>query len=245
MIINSFNFQQTIDQMNIKNFALLSSIVAGSSLMLTLGAQAANLGTLISTGGTLTAGNVLYSNFQEAGAGPINTSYDTIQVNAKVFTPTPGGFTEENDLGFTLSATAESNQTVDIPLTYTVTALNGQLIGGINNRLTGFGTNDTGKVVISESAYDAVTGQAYGNLVNIQPSNGNNLFVSTTLVPPTKSITLTKNINVSGGSGAMGQAHLSAFDNSVELVPEPMTVAGGGLALGLGFLVRRKTRVSK
>jgi len=243
MIINSFNFQQTIDQMNIKNFALLSSIVAGSSLMLTLGAQAANLGSLISGGGTLTAGNVLYSNFQAAGAGPINTSYDTIQVDAKVFTPTPAGFTEENDLGFTLSATAESNQTVDIPLTYTITALNGQLIGGINNRLTGFGTDGTGKVVISENAYDAVTGQAYGNLVNIQPSGGSNVFKSTAIVPPTKSLTLTKNINVSGGTS--GSAHLSAFDNSVELVPEPMTVAGGGLALSLGFLVRRKTRVSK
>ena len=132
--------------MNNKKFTLLSTVLVGSSLLFSAQAKAANLGSLISSGGSLTAGNVLYSNFKAAGAGPIGISYDNIQIDAKVFTPTPAGFTEENDLGFTLSATALSNQIIDIPLTYTITALNGQLIGGINNRLTGFGTDGTGQI---------------------------------------------------------------------------------------------------
>ncbi len=91
------------------------------------------------------------------------------------------------------------------------------------------------------SIEETISGAPVLTINSIDGSTGGPVAI--TPLAASKFITVTDKVTVLGtGGGYVSQ--FTNFFTQVQYtpVPEPMTYAGGALALGLGFLVRRKTR---
>jgi hypothetical protein len=152
-------------------------------------------------------------------------------------------------LRFLLSWNAGSGQTVSATLNFKVSILPGYdeyFIDDIWLILTGASATDTGVVNAAETVWDSFPG---GDVVaslscSKQEDDGGDYLVDHVVFdgPPLKEIWVrSKDISITGGTGAGGAAHLSEFFQFYSQVPEPATVC----LLGLGGLILLRRRRKK
>lgn len=192
----------------------------------TLPAHAVSLGSLISTGGTLTDINGdVFSNFSylNSTALPTNavpTPASQIQVNLSAISPT--------GIAFSGSFNAFTGQIFDYVLGYTVTAARSTVITGLT--LSDVGTSTSpGFASVVEAAYSGGT-QVAVLAVSTAPNTPRNPSVN--FNPGYTQLTVQKDINLDGN--ASGTAQISIIDQlistgpgtNIPSVPEPSEVLG-------------------
>lgn len=222
----------------------LTAIAAAITMVATLQtSQAAftdTLGNLVTSGGSLTIGDKLFSGFSYTATGLSGFDAATISVTASigaggVYYLTYGG---NMQLAGTVGATA------DLLLGYTVTVTDpGWKINMIDQRYTGGVLN--GSLLINETATSgaptATSQLSIGDASdpNVYPSG---LFDTGELdilgvLPPQTTLTVTKDIafTILNGNplinGGISQVSVSSVQQSFHQVPEPTTIIAGALLL--------------
>lgn len=196
---------------------------------------ATNLATLISTGGTCTEGDKIFSNFSAVinaeGTNYSPTSASGISVTS--FT------TNEFEHGLTFSGGfyAGVNSVVDVLIGYTVTSTL-HLINDIHLTFNGI-AQGTGFTSVTETVRDPNNGnQIIGQIFVNTPSA---LSVSADLLYTVTTANVLKDIFLRGGSD--GFANISFIDQVVTQVPIPepasLLLFGTGLA-GIARVARRR-----
>jgi hypothetical protein len=172
---------------------------------------------------TLTFSNFGYSPTPVAGSVPASA------VNVLPFT-----LGNETGITYTAGWFAAAGQTVDIALTYVVTAPARELINDVYLGLTGGVFGGTGQVSVGETLRDATTGAFITTLEAFIPGQ----LVSTGTFDGVQSILVTKDIILVGGSNG---ATVSIVDQgfSSTTVPEPTSMALLGIGMASFFTYRR------
>ena len=140
---------------------------------------------------------------------------------------------------------ASGPSSADLVLTYTVTALAGQ-ISMIDQSYTGGGTSGSAHVSIDETAsHDGIVyGSSHLEIGDMSdpPSegtfNGDNLDIN----PPQTSLDVVKDMNFGLSAANGGQVEISQVAQSFHQVPEPSTVAMLLIGSALFVCVRRRRR---
>ena len=182
--------------------------------------------------------------FGDSSGGAINPNPDNMFVQG-------GQDDVSGDYGlkFNFSWNAASNQTINATLNFKVSILplpeyDDYYITDVGMYITGASATDTGVVNIGEIAWDDFPG---GSVVaslscSKQAGDGGDFLVDHAEFAPLKEIWIqSKDVSITGGTGAGGSAHLSEFFQFYSQIPEPATF----VLLGIGGLLAltRKGRV--
>jgi hypothetical protein len=219
----------------------LPLIFALSFALAAVAATSDNLQDLVNTGGSLTIGDKVFNNFdfQESGL----TSFDPSQIT--VTASFVNGIYFLKYTGNMSFVSASGPSSADLVLTYTVTALAGQ-ISMIDQSYTGGGTSGSAHVSIDETAsHDGIVyGSSHLEIGDMSdpPSegtfNGDNLDIN----PPQTSLDVAKDMNFGLSAANGGQVEISQVAQSFHQVPEPSTVAMLLIGSALFVCVRRRRR---
>jgi hypothetical protein len=206
---------------------------------LSLPAEAVLISTLQTSGGTITVGDKIFSNFtcSVTGTGASCTTIDVVGV----IDPVTGL------IGLTFQAPAFNNTpntNLDILINYTATVLPGfnNLISdvhlGFNGSVTG-----SGFINVTETVRGPLPGSPNNVLGQAFVQNPPPIFTSDILLSaPASSIRVTKDILLGVGTTA-GSASLSFVDQFLSQTPEPGSLALLGTAFfGWGVAMRRRFR---
>jgi hypothetical protein len=217
-----------------KLLLLVGILVAMSSLSWAGACGDASISTYDVSGFNCTIDGLTFSNFGFTSGALGGALAPAVNVIA-----CPGGGAFCSDLptgeyGFVFQVVggiATSGQSVDAGITYTVS---GDIVDAL--ALTAGGsTGGTGSITVSETSL--------GGLINLNVPNGNGSDTQT--FAPVSTLTVTKDIAVSGGTD--GNAQLSFVANGWSTVPEPSTLGFllvGSLGL-LGYAGRRQKKVTE
>jgi hypothetical protein len=220
---------------------VLPLIFAFSLALAAAAATSDNLQDLVNTGGSLTIGDKVFNNFdyQESGL----TSFDPSQITVTAsFTNGIYYLKWTGNMSF-ISASGPSS--ADLVLTYTVTALAGQ-ISMIDQSYTGGGTSGSAHISIDETAsHDGIVyGSSHLEIGDMSDPpaeatfTGDNLDIN----PPQSSLDVVKDMSFGLSAANGGQVSISRVTQSFHQVPEPSTIALfaiGGACLVAGKLRRR------
>jgi hypothetical protein len=186
----------------------LPLIFALSFALAAAAATSDNLQDLVNTDGSLTIGDKVFNNFdfQESGL----TSFDPSQIT--VTASFVNGIYFLKYTGNMSFVSASGPSSADLVLTYTVTALAGQ-ISMIDQSYTGGGTSGSAHVSIDETAsHDGIVyGSSHLEIGDMSdpPSegtfNGDNLDIN----PPQTSLDVVKNMNFGLSAANGGQVEIS------------------------------------
>jgi PEP-CTERM motif len=219
----------------------LPLIFALSFALAAVAATSDNLQDLVNTGGSLTIGDKVFNNFdfQESGL----TSFDPSQIT--VTASFVNGIYFLKYTGNMSFVSASGPSSADLVLTYTVTALAGQ-ISMIDQSYTGGGTSGSAHVSIDETvSHDGIVyGSSHLEIGDMSdpPSegtfNGDNLDIN----PPQTSLDVAKDMNFGLSAANGGQVEISQVAQSFHQVPEPSTVAMLLIGSALFVCVRRRRR---
>jgi hypothetical protein len=204
------------------------------------------LDTFLASGYSCQIGNAIFSNFtyvSSAFGGALAVPSNGITVDT--LGPAGSGASISNSsigLEFNAGWNALAGQTSDSDIGFTVTLLGGtmtiedfglaQVSGVLPNGSATVVENGCGPAPCTPAELAVMTFDYGGN---------NTQRVADTMFAPLGSVTVSKDISVTGGT--TGSAHLSLVSDTFSQVPEPMSLGflGGGLAL-LG-VARRLRRV--
>jgi PEP-CTERM motif len=189
------------------------------------------LDTLLPAGSTamvVGAETLTFSNFGYSPT-PVAGSVAASAVNVLPFT-----LGNETGITYTAGWFAAAGQTVDIALTYVVTAPARELINDVYLGLTGGVFGGTGTISVGETLRNATTGAFITSLEAFIPGQ----LVSTGTFAGVQSILVTKDILLVGGSNG---ATVSIVDQgfSSTTVPEPTSMALLGIGMASFFTYRR------
>jgi len=225
-----------------------------SSLVLALGAgilfwglgaletRAANvplpttLDQLLITGNTATvaASNETdtYSAFTYAVSSvPPGTTLAPSQITVAAFPP-PSGGALESGLTFSGAINAPAGTTVDYAISYTVTAPTGSLL---NSALLSVTWNNFGGTGASGSVGESLTNTG-GQSLNLASFNSGPVSIS---FAGTQSVSVTKDIDLIGGTAGIGVSIVNQAFDSTSAVPEPTSLALLGIGMTGFFALRR------
>lgn len=189
------------------------------------------LDTLLPAGTTATvvgAETLTFSNFGYSPT-PVAGSVPASAVNVLPFT-----VGNETGITYTAGWFAAAGTTVDIALTYVVTAPGRELINDVYLGLTGGVFGGTGAISVGETLRNAATGAYITSLEASIPGQ----LVSTGTFDGVQSILVTKDILIYGGSNG---ATVSIVDQgfSSTSIPEPTSMALLGIGMASFFAYRR------
>ncbi len=214
--------KQTSELKPMKKSLFLSSILASALVSgISVGAKAATMITPIQPGNTLNADDKIVTITGVTGSltdGTVSAMFGGPVGSDRVFNllfQDPTGFTGPGTVSYTIEVIPSSIQ-----------AFNTASI-----QSTVYGTGNSVSEAISANGTIVSNNGATGGPTSILPRGSKFLTVTDTLVP--------------GPGGSYVSQFTNFYTQYDTSVPEPMTYAGGALALGLGFLVRRKTRLTK
>jgi hypothetical protein len=186
-------------------------------------------------------GDLLFSNFTytASGTNPVAANEVTVDAVAPSGTSITGP-----DVGLQFNAPWDAgvNQTSDATIDFTVTELGGgSLIEDFGLAQTS-GVNGTGTASVAEDGCGPAPCKATGGSIYLLTfqDNGNRVAQGETTFSPTySSVSVEKDVSVSGGSD--GFATISVVQDTFSQVPEPRALSLLlGLGLVAGFFVRKK-----
>lgn len=177
-------------------------------------------------GGTITSGDILFSDFTFAPLTPVEIDPSTIFVNNNT----------HNSLQFAGSFAVPTEGGTEFDALLSFKAYSALGIIGVALESTA-GTAGTGQVFIGEVVKDANTGDGLGNLANLFNSV---VTWDTDSVSFDKSnwVLIRKDISLSAGSN--GIAVLSDFSQTFTVIPTPAAGLAGLSLLGLVLTTRRR-----
>jgi hypothetical protein len=183
-------------------------------------------------GSSATVGDLEFSNFGYS-VNPSGSPPSAADVSVSPFTTIPG----ETGITFNGAFTAPPGKTVDYAITYKVTTTDGTVINDAFLSQGGFVTTGGGSAFIGETIFDATTGKLLSKSP-FQVFSPGQAVDTTSLVPPSSSILVDKDITVVGGS--TGSTTFFSFANQgFSTVPEPVSMALMGIGLTGLFTFRR------
>jgi len=216
-----------------------ATIVAGALFASSSTARAQSTLAALVAGGTITSGDLVFSNFQNpTQTGNLNVLLTDIMV-VPILTGGEYGIRFQTAL-WSLSG---ANQNYDIGFSFEVTTSSHEPITGNTLSIVG-GSDGLGHANLAETVYDQGNNSLAGELVYInQSGTGNNQFVdsATFTGSPQSVILVNKDFAMTTGSDTNAQIFVSHIDQTF-VVPEPSTLAlsaMGGL-VSLLALRRRK-----
>jgi len=173
------------------------------------------------------AETLTFSNFTSSNL----TGSATLSANA---------FTLGNETGFSLNGSlfAAAGTTVDVTITYMVSAPAGELLTDAQLLTTGGAVGGgTGTYSVNESIFNSTGSVQLGTLAS---SPGGTTPTTINLSTPTQTLFVSKDIFLNGGTGGSGVS-LSAIDQafSSSAIPEPSSLALLGIGM-TGFLAFRR-----
>jgi hypothetical protein len=186
---------------------------------------------LANTGGSLSIGDKVFSNFDFLASGL--TSFDPSQI---VVTASFSGGVYYLTWSGNMSLVSGGTETADLLLGYTVTATNG-LISEVDQSYTGSAQPSGGAFL----AIDETIRDINGNVVGTSHVDGTKLTDIAGINPPQSTLNVTKDIGFGIVDG--GFVTISQVSQSFRQVPEPGTAAMlivGSTMLGVAAFRRRK-----
>jgi hypothetical protein len=199
-----------------------------------------NLQDLVNTNGSLTIGDKVFNNFgyQESGL----TSFDASQIT--VTASFQNGIYFLTYTGNMSLVSASGPTSADLLLSYTVTALSGQ-ISMIDQSYTGGGTSGSANISIDETAsHDGIVyGSSHLEIGDFSDPPAESTFTGDDLDinPPQASLDIVKDMGFGLSASNGGQVEISRVAQSFHQVPEPgtTTMLVLGSVLMLVICVRR------
>ncbi|MGH9398349.1 MAG: PEP-CTERM sorting domain-containing protein [Terriglobia bacterium] len=224
-------------------FALMVAFSAlGISDPVSCSTVGTSLSDFIALGSTGCAeSNLLFSDFffpnPASTGGATLPSADNVSVNVD-----PSG----TGLTFNAALIAGPNQTADVVIDYVVRVLSGGPITGSGLKFEA-GASNGGLVAVDETqCAGAMLPMCTGGTITQLNGNANSPLDTNTINNATL-LSVNKDILVSGGTQAGGQASISDEDQifTTTTVPEPASLMLFGLGmLGVAFVVRRETKTA-
>jgi hypothetical protein len=202
--------------------SLLALVASLSVVAAVPAATSDNLQDLVNTGGSLTIGDKVFNNFdyQESGLTSFDASMKTVTASFQ------NGIYFLKFTGNMQLVSASGPASADLVLTYTVTAMTGQ-ISMIDQSYTGGGTNGSAHISIDETAsHDGIVyGSSHLEIGDFSdpPSEGTFNGDDLTINPPQTSLDVAKDLGFGLSAENGGQVSISVVKQSFHQVPEPIT----------------------
>ena len=196
--------------------------------------------SLDSLGGTLVAGDKVFSDISLFGIGQGGAIPPD---EAAVFVQgVQDDVTGDIGLSFLLSWAAFQNQTVNANIDFKVSivddpAYDSYFLTDVSLILIDASATSSGGVAASETVLDTPPGPAQNPAlasvsVAKQDGDGGTQIIDDAIFAAVKEIWVSKDISITGGTAADGSAHLSGFYQFFSQIPEPATI----FLLGIGSL---------
>ena len=208
-------------------------------------ASATTIQDILDGGGSLTVGNLMFSDFQVDSTAMNAPAIDAslIQINSS----TAGGqVTLDFASGGWLATALGGNVALtDSHIRFQVTAINGYVVDGVGLAATSWNTQGDGQASIIENIYPGTdpSNPELGSMTVARNSGGIQNNQGCLFAPGQTQLWIEKNVTLVAmdGPGMLDMAQIGGFTQTFETTPEPGTCLLLGLG-GLAMLYNRKRR---